>query len=38
MERTADFRVFVDDQADMVADITPIDDEELRLTCPMGNV
>jgi hypothetical protein len=38
MERAADFRVLVDDQADMVADNTPINDEELRLTGPMVDV
>jgi hypothetical protein len=38
MERAADFRVLVDEQADMVADNTPIDDEELRMAGPMMNV
>jgi hypothetical protein len=38
MERAADFRLLVDDQADMVADNTPIDDEELRMTGHLLNV
>ena len=34
MERGAEFRVIVDECADMVADNTPIDNEELRMTGP----
>jgi hypothetical protein len=38
MDRAAEFRVLVDEQTDMVADNTPIDDEELRLTGPLLDV
>ena len=36
MSRAADFRVIVDEcaTADMLADDTPTDDEELRMTGP----
>jgi hypothetical protein len=33
-----EFKVLVDEQTDMVADNTPIDDEELRLTGPSLDV
>ena len=38
MERADEFRVLVNEDADLVADNTPIDDEELRMTGPSLNV
>jgi hypothetical protein len=38
MERAAEFRVLIDDEADMPADSTPINDEERRLAGPMLNM